>query len=278
MTYLDSKNEKLIKQFVETHLDELADPRINSFMEGWEERYSDRSEDIFFAVKQLSLLIAKNQYTKVPAKKLGKMLAEAAQDKQYDTFKKKLTEAKVRTEENTIRAILTLLGDDYWQHKDLIIRFMYDKFYLKSESKIYKKFEQAKVDLKLEKFEKKVTAGRNDKITLEAIDAMTGVEFELFLKGYFEREGFQVSTTPKSGDQGADLILKKLGEKTCVQSKRYTGSVGNDAIQEVVGSLKYYSADKAIVITNSAFTAAAKKLAAANRVELWDRSTLRRLI
>ena len=39
---------------------------------------------------------------------------------------------------------------------------------------------------------------------------------------------------------GADLILSKYGEKISVQVKNWGANVGNDAIQQVVDSLKYY--------------------------------------
>lgn len=278
MTYIDSKNEKLIKHFAEKHVKFLTDAATIPHVERWEEHYSDKSDDLFYAIKQLSQLMAKNQATKLPAKKLGKMLVEIAQEQQYDSFKKKIAATKARSEENVIKAILELLGDEYWDHKELIIRLMKEKFYVSSEKVIGKMFERAHEALKLEKFEKSVILKRKDKVTIETIDGMTGVEFEHFLRTYFEKEGYTVSDTPKTGDQGADLILRKLGEKICVQCKCYSGSIGNDAIQEVVGSLKYYSADKAIVVTNRDFTASAKRLAEANTVKLWDRTTLRQLL
>lgn len=43
--------------------------------------------------------------------------------------------------------------------------------------------------------------------------------------------GYDVQNTPLSGDQGADLILEKFGEKTIVQAKRYQGNVTNRAVQ-----------------------------------------------
>ena len=110
------------------------------------------------------------------------------------------------------------------------------------------------------------------------IDKMTGEEFEQFLSICFKRLGYVVRNTPKSNDFGADLILTKNGIKTVVQAKRYQNKVGSGAVQEVVGAIKYYGANNAIVITNSKFTSSARALARPNLVELWDREKLIELI
>jgi HJR/Mrr/RecB family endonuclease len=102
------------------------------------------------------------------------------------------------------------------------------------------------------------------------------VEFERFLKKFFEKRGFLVTSTKISNDQGCGLILQKLGEKTSVPAKRYVGTIGNDAIQQVVASIKYYKCDLALVITTSKYTKAAQKLAEANHVQLWDREILKK--
>lgn len=106
------------------------------------------------------------------------------------------------------------------------------------------------------------------------IDKMDGIEFENFLVAHFEKQGYRVKTTKKSNDFGADLILKRDGKKTVVQAKRYKGRVGIAAIQQAYSSMGYYKADQCMVITNSYYTASAKKLAKQNKVILWDRDTL----
>lgn len=107
------------------------------------------------------------------------------------------------------------------------------------------------------------------------MDKMSGIQFEEALAAHFKNQGYKVSLTPASNDYGADLILKSpRGEKICVQAKRYSGKVGNKAIQEIIGALGYYQADRGMVVTNSYYTNNAVTLANANNVELWDRNTL----
>lgn len=109
---------------------------------------------------------------------------------------------------------------------------------------------------------------------IDTIDKMTGIQFEKFLSLHFEKLGYKVKLTPATGDYGADLILEGKSETIVVQAKRWKKSVGIEAVQQVAGDIKYYSATKAMVITNSIFTPNAEKLARTNEIELWDREKL----
>lgn len=110
--------------------------------------------------------------------------------------------------------------------------------------------------------------------TIYKIDKMTGIEFEELLKCHFENLGYRAKETAKTNDYGADLIIKKDNEKILVQAKRYKNKVGIKSVQEIVGALGYYKAEKGIVITNSYFTKNAINLAKANNIKLWDRDML----
>ncbi|AGB40842.1 putative endonuclease related to Holliday junction resolvase [Halobacteroides halobius DSM 5150] len=119
------------------------------------------------------------------------------------------------------------------------------------------------------------------RITMVDIDKMTGLEFEKFLGVLFSKQGYQAEVTQASNDQGADLLIKRSSKlfwrknKTVIQAKRYKNNVGNSAVQEVVAAKAHYNCKSAMVITNSKFTAAAKKLAISNKVKLWDRDKLK---
>ena len=114
--------------------------------------------------------------------------------------------------------------------------------------------------------------------TMPDFREMTGVEFETFLARILKENGYDVAGTPVTGDQGADLIIKKSGRTIAVQAKGYKGAVGNSAVQEIVGALRFYRADEGWVITNSVFTAAARELADANGIKLLDGADLRRFL
>lgn len=110
------------------------------------------------------------------------------------------------------------------------------------------------------------------------INSLAGVEFENYLMGVFKIAGYDVSGTPATGDQGADMILAKSGVKIAVQAKRFTSNVGNKAVQEVTSARQYYSCKEAWVVTNSKFTKAAMELAHKCNVRLIDGQELSELV
>jgi restriction system protein len=110
------------------------------------------------------------------------------------------------------------------------------------------------------------------------IDKMTGRQFEYYLGHLFRSQGYEVKVTRESGDYGADLVIQKNGKKIVIQAKRYSKDVGIKAIQEVQGSIAYYGASEAWVVTNRDFTEAAYNLAKANNVRLINREQLIEMI
>lgn len=109
---------------------------------------------------------------------------------------------------------------------------------------------------------------------IDIVDNLKGIEFEEFLLAHFENLGYKVKLTPVTNDYGADLILKKDGEKIVVQAKRYSKKVGIEAVQQIIGAKEYYKATKGMVITNNYFTPNAVNLASSSNIELWDRHNL----
>ena len=113
--------------------------------------------------------------------------------------------------------------------------------------------------------------GRYLRMSMRKVDRLNGRAFEKYLCAQFRHLGYRVTLTDYSHDYGADLILRRRGEKIVVQAKRYERNVGIAAVQEAVGSVAYYDADRAMVVTNSGFTKSARNLARQNNVELWGR-------
>lgn len=109
---------------------------------------------------------------------------------------------------------------------------------------------------------------------IEIIDKMGGEEFEELLLEYFKKLGYKGHLTPVTEDFGADIVLNKDERKIVVQAKRWSRSVGIEAVQQVIGAIKYYNADKGMVITSNVFTENAYELAESNGIELWDRKKL----
>jgi len=107
---------------------------------------------------------------------------------------------------------------------------------------------------------------------------MDGIEFGNFIAHMFKQLGYTTEVTKATGDQGIDVIAEKNGMRIGIQAKCYTGTVGNSAIQEVVGGKELYHTDKVMVVTNRYYSQSAEMLASANGVILWDRNILKEKI
>lgn len=112
----------------------------------------------------------------------------------------------------------------------------------------------------------------------EELESISGEDFESFLRMLLERDGWKVELTPKSGDFGADLVIRRQGKKAVVQAKRWRKPVGVRAVQEALAARDLYRADDAWVITNSVFSKAAYRQAEASRITLHDGEWLARKI
>lgn len=127
---------------------------------------------------------------------------------------------------------------------------------------------------------KKTHNKRNEKVRrrFDFIDVMDGHEFESYLKEILVLNNHHVLLTPKSRDQGADLIVTRDDERIAIQAKRYSQPVGNKAVQEVLGAIHYYNCNYGIVITNASYTTSAIQLAERANVRLWTKKEIKQLI
>lgn len=116
-------------------------------------------------------------------------------------------------------------------------------------------------------------------VNLEYINNLNGIEFEKFISILLKYLEFDESyTTKESGDYGIDVIGTKNNIKYAIQCKNYLNPVGNKAIQEAYSGKDYYDCHVAIVVTNNHFTTNAIRQASKNKVVLWDRETLLKII
>ncbi|MCE2405817.1 MAG: restriction endonuclease, partial [Dehalococcoidia bacterium] len=71
----------------------------------------------------------------------------------------------------------------------------------------------------------------------------SGAAFERELATLYRRLGYRVESTPSSGDQGVDLVLRKDGKTTVVQCKGHQDPVGPAIARELLGSIVHFAAD-----------------------------------
>lgn len=108
---------------------------------------------------------------------------------------------------------------------------------------------------------------------------LTPREFEIYLKNVYEQLGYRAEVTPEQHDKGVDVILRKAGEVTVVQAKRYAAgnNVGAPAVKELAGVMLQY--DRGIVVSTSDFTRDAKEYATdIDRLTLINGAELRELV
>ena len=116
--------------------------------------------------------------------------------------------------------------------------------------------------------------------TMQNLQTMDPLAFERFVGQLFELEGYQVSSTPRSGDGGVDLLLRRPGRSrrassdspALVQCKRYASShsVGSPELQQFSGALRQALAHEGYFVTTSFFTPAAQKWARQAGIHLID--------
>jgi restriction system protein len=111
----------------------------------------------------------------------------------------------------------------------------------------------------------------------ERLDAMSGPEFERAVAELFEALGHEVELIG-GFDKGADLVLTKEGERTAVQAKRQSSSVGISAVRQLIDGRKRYDCTRGLVVTNSFFTPQAIECAETWEIDLWDRRELAKYV
>ena len=91
-----------------------------------------------------------------------------------------------------------------------------------------------------------------------------------------EEKGWSVIKTATTGDQGVDLVAAKQDVRVAIQCKRYTGTIGNSAVQQVAAGRLLYATNYAVVVSNSSYTKSAVELARSANVMLLHHEDLLR--
>lgn len=131
----------------------------------------------------------------------------------------------------------------------------------------------------IEDVERRLTT-ESIQVTPQKFSNLTGREFEMLIRRLFDAMGYSTEAIGRSGDQGGDLIANRNGERILIQAKCYRDwSVGNAAVQQVVGAMKHYDCNKTMVITSSTtFTTEAHDLAQSNNTDLISKDELSKML
>ncbi len=114
----------------------------------------------------------------------------------------------------------------------------------------------------------------NGGVELEQSAIKTGIDYENYIETLLKNKGFVVKRTPKSGDQGVDLIVEGNNNRIAIQCKFYSKPVGNKAVQEVSAGKDYYNCTLGCVVSNNSFTPSARKLANSLEITLLNNDAI----
>lgn len=107
--------------------------------------------------------------------------------------------------------------------------------------------------------------------------SLSGTEFERQLGILYRQMGYRVESTPTSGDEGIDLVLKKSGKTTVVQCKSHQKPVGPATARELFGSMVAFRADDAVLACTGGFTRGVKDFVRGKPITLISATELARM-
>ena len=102
-------------------------------------------------------------------------------------------------------------------------------------------------------------------------------DFEEMVADMFRNSGYQsVKVTKKSGDVGADIIMKRNGIKYIVQVKKYGegNKIGRPDLQKLQGSAQHFHVIGIIFVTYGFFSSSALNYAKKHGIETIDHNEL----
>ena len=99
---------------------------------------------------------------------------------------------------------------------------------------------------------------------------LSGRDFETELARLYKLAGYAVETTPVTGDEGADLLLRKDGELIVVQCKRQDKPVGPHIVRDLHGTMHHFGAARAFLDATGGFTEGVRQYARGKPIELHD--------
>jgi len=130
-----------------------------------------------------------------------------------------------------------------------------------------------------ERVERLRLQARRAELKLAQLTSLSPETFEEFVGEVFEAMGFTVEQVGGTGDEGADLRLRRGDLFAIVQCKYHKkGVVGSPELQKFLGSVHHHHAHKGFFVTTSTFSLAAEKFSTDHPLELVDGPRLVELV
>jgi restriction endonuclease Mrr len=275
---INEEKEKKENELFQTDLLRLSNSSEYKYIDQFVKKYG-RNISVGELAKLQDLLSIKG--FEFSDKQITNIVNLALNRQRYRDAKSKILNEEANSVQDIVKTYLDFDQSEYGEMFEVLKEILEEKgfydLYENNPEKLREEVEKIKKEIELEIFEKRLLED-DQGIHLEAVDQLDGYDFEGFLTNLYTKMGYNVEQTKLSGDQGADLVVVKFGEKSVIQAKRYGTKVGNYAVQEIVAAISLYKAQKGMVVTNNYFTSAAIELAKANNIELIDRDALEKLI
>ncbi len=120
---------------------------------------------------------------------------------------------------------------------------------------------------------------RRADLKLSQLGSLTPEGFEEFVAEMFEALGYEVDHVGGTGDEGADLKVRRDGLVGVVQCKYHSrGVVGSPELQKFLGTVHHTRSHKGFFVTTRTFSLAAEKFVAEHPIELIDGPRLVELV
>jgi restriction system protein len=207
-----------------------------------------------------------------PAIRSSAELAGAIEHLEYAVFRRyqnQLTKAERARLDNTIENALFKI-ERYAQRLDDGERSKVEAEYRELRDRVREGRERA---------EKLRQQGRRAELKLSQLASLTPEGFEEFVGEVFEALGFEVEHVGGTGDEGADLRVRRAGLLGIVQCKYHSrGVVGSPELQKFLGTIHHTRSHKGFFVTTRTFSLAADKFAAEHPIELIDGPRLVELV
>jgi restriction system protein len=130
-----------------------------------------------------------------------------------------------------------------------------------------------------ERAERMRAQARRAELKLAQLTTLSPETFEEFVAELFEALGYEVEQTGGTGDEGADLRLRRKDLLAIVQCKYHKrGVVGSPELQRFLGTVHHTGSHKGFFVTTSTFSLAAEKFVADHPIELVDGPRLVELV
>jgi restriction system protein len=120
---------------------------------------------------------------------------------------------------------------------------------------------------------------RRAETKLAQLGSLSPEAFEEFVAEVFEALGHEVERVGGTGDEGADLRLRRGGLLAVVQCKYHSrGVIGSPELQKFLGTIHHTRSHKGYFVTTRTFTLAAERFAGEHPIELIDGPRLVELV